>query len=55
MDFKQSHDSTNPLKNLLWTTDNTVELPIVMKKSGYGSEAPITLIEMIKNSSIKYP
>ena len=40
------YDPQEPAKNLMWTTDYTVELPIKIKKSGPGSEAPLTLIEV---------
>lgn len=33
-------DPLNPSKNFLWTTDYKVELPIRVKKQGYGSEKP---------------
>jgi long-chain-fatty-acid--CoA ligase ACSBG len=31
------HDPKEPLKNVLWTTDYKLELPIKMAKSGYAS------------------
>ena len=36
----------NKLKNVLWTCDPNVELPILMRKSGYGSEKPKTLFDV---------
>lgn len=39
------YDSKDPLKNVLWTTNYRLELPIRVRKSGPGSEAPITLPE----------
>ena len=35
-----------PTKNVLWTTDTKVELPVLMKKSGFGSEKPSTLMDI---------
>ena len=31
-----SYDSKEPLRNVLWTTDYSVELPILLKKQGPG-------------------
>ena len=39
-------DSTNPHRNLLWTTDPTVELPIIRTKHGLGSENPLTIMDL---------
>jgi long-chain-fatty-acid--CoA ligase ACSBG len=39
------YDGENGGKDILWTTDYNLELPIRMKKSGCGSETPSTLIE----------
>ena len=38
-------DAKDPLKNVLWTTNYKMELPIRVKRSGPGSEIPITLPE----------
>lgn len=35
--FQESYDPSNPNKNLLYTTEYTRELPILMKKSGAGN------------------
>ena len=35
-------------KNILWTTEKNVELPIFMQKEGYGSMKPQTFIEMFE-------
>jgi hypothetical protein len=34
--------------------DNRIELPIRMKRNGPGSEAPITIIDMIERSKNQY-
>lgn len=38
-------DTENGGKDVIWTCDYNLELPIKMKKSGPGSETPTTLIE----------
>lgn len=38
--YGAKYDPRNPNKNLLFTTDYDVELPIVMKKSGAGNSLP---------------
>jgi long-chain-fatty-acid--CoA ligase ACSBG len=47
-DLVINSDASDPDKNLLWTTDARVELPIIMKKFGQGSETPITLMDQWK-------
>lgn len=42
--------TSDPVKDLEWTTDYTVELPIKLKKKGPGSEKPVTLIEMFEKA-----
>jgi long-chain-fatty-acid--CoA ligase ACSBG len=42
----KNFDPQAPTKNVLWTTDPKVELPVLLKKSGYGSEKPVTLFEV---------
>jgi len=42
----RNYDPSNTQKNILWTTDAKVELPIYMRKSGVGSEKPRTLFEL---------
>lgn len=39
--YKPHHEG----EGLVWTTDYLTELPIRMKKHGYGSEQPTTLVE----------
>lgn len=41
-------DPKDPDKNLIWTTDAKVELPIIMKKFGQGSETPLTMMDQWK-------
>ena len=36
---------SDPDQNLVWTTDAKVELPIIMKKFGPGSEKPLTIMD----------
>lgn len=38
------YEGENGGKDVLWTTDYNLELPIRIKKSGPGSETPTTLI-----------
>jgi hypothetical protein len=40
-------------KNLYWTSDIDTELPIKIKTSGFGSEAPTTLAQMFRKTAIK--
>ena len=44
----------NPDKNFLWTTDYKVELPVRVKKHGFGSETPYTFPEMWRQTMEKY-
>ena len=39
------YDPENGGRDVIWTTDYNLELPIKMKKVGPGSETPTTLIE----------
>ena|SRR3990167_546859 len=39
-------DPKNPAKNVIWTTDPRVELPILMTKEGPGSLAPMTVMQL---------
>jgi long-chain-fatty-acid--CoA ligase ACSBG len=36
----KNFDSMDPSKNVIWTTDYQVELPVRVKKHGPGSEKP---------------
>ena len=38
-------DPKDPDKNTIWTTNYRMELPLRIRKSGGGSEIPITLTE----------
>lgn len=40
-------------KNLYWTTENEVELPIKVRQFGAGSEPPITLTDIFRKTAIK--
>ena len=40
-------------KNLYWTSEIDCELPIKIKTSGYGSEAPKTLPELFRKTALK--
>jgi hypothetical protein len=40
-------------KNLYWTTEIDTELPIKIRTSGYGSEAPGTLSELFRKTAAK--
>ena len=53
--IKKLWDPKDPLKNFNWTTNFTLELPILLKKSGPGSETPFTLIEAFQNVVQKIP
>ncbi|CAD8081672.1 unnamed protein product [Paramecium primaurelia] len=44
----QTFDPKDPHKNILWTTNYKMELPLRIRKSGSGSEIPITLPEQFK-------
>ena len=39
-------------KNLYWTTDIDVELPIKVRQFGPGSETPITVTELFRKTAI---
>lgn len=47
-------DRTDPDKDLVWTTDATVELPIIKTRFGKGSEAPVTMMEMWRGALEKW-
>ncbi|EGR28339.1 hypothetical protein IMG5_177990 [Ichthyophthirius multifiliis] len=51
----QVYDKNDPQKNINWTTDYTLEMPIRMKKKGPGSEIPQTLIEIFENTLKQIP
>lgn len=40
-------------KDLYWTTEIDTELPIKVKTTGFGSEAPITLPELFRKTAVK--
>lgn len=42
----QNFDPSVPERNFLWTSDYKVELPVRIKKSGRGSEPPVTFTNM---------
>ena len=44
----------DPQKNIVWTTDAKVELPIIMKKFGQGGETPLTLMDQWQISLARY-
>lgn len=46
--------STEDGKNLFWTDDINTELPIKVRYSGPGSEQPITICQLLKNTSTKF-
>ena len=50
----RNYDPTNKQKNILWTTDAKVELPIYLQKSGVGSEKPKTLFEVWDHTIEKF-
>lgn len=43
--LNQIWNPAQPDKHLNWTTDYTVELPIRVRKEGYGAQTPFTLVE----------
>ena len=51
---ERSRDPKLPQKNIFWTTDYSIELPIIVKKSGPGSETPFTLIQLFNGAVEKY-
>lgn len=50
----RNHDPADPAKNLIWTTNPNVELPILLSKEGTGSLRPMTVMEMFKIVVQKY-
>ena len=44
----KNFDPNVPARNFLWTTDYRVELPVRVKKTGKGSEDPVTYSQMWK-------
>lgn len=42
------YDPKDPHKNVYWTTNYRLEMPIRVKREGAGSETPITIIDMFK-------
>jgi|JI6StandDraft_1071083.scaffolds.fasta_scaffold277693_2 long-chain-fatty-acid--CoA ligase ACSBG len=49
------YEGENGGKDVVWTTDYNLELPIKLKKSGPGSEVPTTLIEEFQRIYTVYP
>lgn len=47
-------DPNDPDKNLVWTTDAKIELPVILNKFGPGSETPLTLMDLWKISLSKF-
>lgn len=50
-----STDPEDKGKNVFWTTDYTKELPVIMKKEGYGSLPPSTICETFRKMKDTYP
>jgi long-chain-fatty-acid--CoA ligase ACSBG len=44
----QNFDPQMPQKNILWTTDPNIELPIIKRRHGDGSKDPITMMDLWK-------
>lgn len=47
-------DNTDPDRDLIWTTDAKVELPIYRRRTGRGSEAPMTMMELWRRALEKW-
>jgi long-chain-fatty-acid--CoA ligase ACSBG len=47
-------DPKNPAKNMIWTTDPRVELPILMSKEGPASDTPMTLMQLWEKTLAKF-
>ena len=52
--IRKNFDPKCPRKNIIWTTDYSTELPIVVKKTGPGSETPFTLIDLFNGAASKF-
>ena len=44
----KTHDPNDPAKNVVWTTDPTIELSVLVAKEGPASTPPITIMELWK-------
>ena len=53
-DLRAKIDPSQPERNVIWATDSTAELPIIMTQSGPGAIAPITVMEWWKTVLEKY-
>jgi long-chain-fatty-acid--CoA ligase ACSBG len=42
-------DPADPARNIVWTIDPKIEIPIIMTKDGVGAIPPITVMELWKN------
>lgn len=49
-----NYDSKDPSKNVVWTTDPNVELPILLTKEGTGAAMPMTCMDMFKINLARY-
>lgn len=44
--MKKAYDPEDPYKNVLWTTDYKMELPIKMREEGPNKRKPLTLVSI---------
>lgn len=44
--IQETFDPSEPYRNILWTTDPEIELPVMLYKYGEGSAAPLTMMEL---------
>jgi len=54
VDLASNTSAHDPQKNIVWTTDAKIELPIILKKFGQGSETPLTLMDQWQISLARY-
>ena len=52
--FVSQHVKESDGRGVWWTDDISTELPIKMRASGYGSEKPITMTEMLYKTSHEF-
>ena len=53
-DLRAKIDPSQPERNVIWATESTAELPIIMTQTGPGAIAPITVMEWWKTVLEKY-
>ena len=51
--INKTFDPSDPNKNVLWTTDPNIELPVMVNKFGEGSSRPLSMIDLWNQVTLK--